>query len=61
MGCAHSPWLSTFRASPRSQDHDYARADVYWQLPSGEIILQLGNVSALSSPRGCFLLKATRR
>ena len=52
---------SEFRAFPHLRDDEYARSDVHWQLPSGEVILELSNVRVLSSPRGFYLLKATRR
>ena len=48
-----------FRAFPRLTDTDYARADVYWQLPSGELVLELSNTRELG-PRGFLLLKAVR-
>ncbi len=49
-----------FRAFPRENDTDYARADTYWKLRSGEIILELSNTRELGSRRGFLLLKAVR-
>ncbi|ATB29201.1 hypothetical protein [Melittangium boletus] len=49
-----------FRAFPRATDNDYARADVYWALPSGEIILTLSNTQELGWRRGFMLLEAVR-
>jgi hypothetical protein len=51
---------SEFAAFPRLLDTDYARADVYWQLPSGELVLDLSNTIELGA-RGFLLLKAVRR
>jgi hypothetical protein len=50
---------SEFRAFPRLLETDYARADVYWQMPSGELVLELSNTQELGS-RGFLLLKAVR-
>ena len=49
-----------FQAFPRASDDDYARADVYWKLPSGEIVLALSNTQELGSRRGFLLLEAVR-
>ena len=52
---------SEWRAFPRLADNDYARADVYWQLPSGELILELTNVAEMGSQHGFMLLKPVRK
>jgi hypothetical protein len=52
---------SEWRSFPRLADDDYARADVYWQLPSGELILELTNVAELGSQHGFMLLKASHK
>jgi hypothetical protein len=49
-----------FRGFPRRSATDYARADVYWQLPSGELVLELINTQELNSPAGFMLLRAVR-
>lgn len=38
---------------------EYARADVFWQLPSGEVILQLRNVAQTGAGHGYQLLKVS--
>ena len=48
-----------FRAYPRATEDDYARADTYWKLRSGEIVLELSNTQELGR-RGFVLLKAVR-
>ncbi len=50
-------WKELF-AWPRIDANDYARADVYWELPSGEAILQLWNVQGPG--KGYEILKITR-
>ncbi|MGZ3459353.1 MAG: WD40/YVTN/BNR-like repeat-containing protein [Archangium sp.] len=49
-----------FRDFPRLSEDDYVRADVYWQLPSGEVVLELINSKELG-PAGYMLLKAVRK
>jgi len=46
-----------FMAYPRLLPDDYARADAYWQLPSGEVLLQLTNVQGIGT--GFQLLEST--
>ncbi len=46
-----------FMAYPRLLPDDYARADVYWQLPSGEVLLRLTNVHDIGT--GFQLLQST--
>ncbi|WNZ63710.1 hypothetical protein QEG98_08410 [Myxococcus sp. MxC21-1] len=46
-----------FMAYPRLLPDDYARADVYWQLPSGEVLLRLTNVQGIGT--GFQLLEST--
>jgi hypothetical protein len=48
-----------FQAYPRAAEDDYARADVYWKLRSGELVLELSNTQELGR-RGFLLLKAVR-
>lgn len=42
---------------PRIDASDYARADVYWRLPSGEVVLNLRHVKTLPGGRGYRLLR----
>lgn len=49
-----------FRDFPRLREDDYVRADVYWQLPSGELVLELIN-SQEQGPAGFLLLEAVRK
>lgn len=44
---------------PRRSTTDYTRADVYWTLRSGETVVNLNNVTALSGGRGYQLVRAT--
>ncbi|WP_338871345.1 GDSL-type esterase/lipase family protein [Myxococcus stipitatus] len=46
-----------FMAYPRLLPDDYARADTYWQLPSGEALLKLTNVRGIGT--GFQLLEST--
>lgn len=46
-----------FKAYPRLLPDDYARADVYWQLTSGEVLLRLTNVQGIGT--GFQLLEST--
>lgn len=41
---------------PRVNTTDYARADIYWTLPSGEVVLQLYNAGPVDSSYGYMLL-----
>ena len=42
---------------PRNDTTDYARADIYWTLPSGEAVLQLYNAGPAGTSYGFELLK----
>ena len=46
---------------PRLTTTDNARADVYWELPSGELLLELENIQGFGPQgKGYQLLKVVR-
>jgi hypothetical protein len=42
---------------PRNDTTDYARADIYWTLPTGEVVLQLYNAGPVGNSYGYSLLR----
>jgi membrane-associated protease RseP (regulator of RpoE activity) len=57
LGSADGVHWSVLGAYPTSNTTDYGRADVYWALKSGEVVLTLSNVTTLSSTAGYELLR----
>lgn len=46
-----------FQAFPRQSPTEYAHVTAYWQLPSGEVVLDVTNLAGFG--RGFFLLRGT--
>lgn len=57
LGSVDGTSWQTLASFPRIDASDYARADVYWRLPSGEVVLNLRHVRTLSGGRGYQLLR----
>lgn len=60
LGSSDGRTVNGLFSYPRAKS-GYARADVHWQLPSGEVVVELGNVEPVGGGYGYQLLTVRRR